>query len=160
MSQGEVKGDKQEVFTQERKKNGQVRFEDNEPDAQQRSSSQRLSKVQKHQKNDERSDISHDDRPWSFSVTLSLGIDTGAHDELWLIFADGGGIRGYWQLLVLQRLMEEIAKTETTSEAKANSSLHPLKPEIPTTQQDSSDSTDAFLPCHYFDFIGGSSTGG
>jgi patatin-like phospholipase/acyl hydrolase len=72
---------------------------------------------------------------------------------------DGGGIRGYWQLVVLERLMEEIAKVERDREPKAMSSLHPLEA-IGQGEHEKKEVTDAYLPCHYFDFIGGSSTGG
>jgi hypothetical protein len=55
--------------------------------------------------------------------------------------------------------MEEIAKVERDREPKAMSSLHPLEA-IGQGEHEKKEVTDAYLPCHYFDFIGGSSTGG
>ncbi|KAF8533535.1 acyl transferase/acyl hydrolase/lysophospholipase [Trichophaea hybrida] len=59
---------------------------------------------------------------------------------------DGGGIRGYSSLIILQELMEKIARLERIDVAidvNGNAADHPLP-----------------LPCHYFDYIFGSSTGG
>jgi hypothetical protein len=112
--------------------------------------------------------------------------------------SDGGGIRGYWSLKVLEKLMEHIGKYEM-SLAKRNSEdrdrnaregLHSFWPEyIPSNvthvnkvylqegEKDYSkyDETEAdwtspqhigkwqtsrrYLPCHYFDYISGASTG-
>lgn len=54
---------------------------------------------------------------------------------------DGGGIRGYAELLILQELMERIVAWELT--------LNQRSMEI-----------DKILPCHYFDYMWGTSTGG
>lgn len=95
-------------------------------------------------------------------------------------FLDGGGIRGLWSLLALERLMENIADQEEQQNEKA---LHSFSPETwpgDLTQEPATDEekrryeveTDPerklaatakasrYLPCHYFDYIGGSSTGG
>ncbi|OCL14592.1 FabD/lysophospholipase-like protein, partial [Glonium stellatum] len=48
---------------------------------------------------------------------------------------DGGGIRAYSSLLILHNLMKEVAALEH-------------------------EETTEFLPCHYFDYVAGTSTGG
>jgi hypothetical protein len=67
-----------------------------------------------------------------------------------LLTLDGGGIRGYSSLLILERLMYEVARWETLFEE-----------ELPLDQR-RSDPFDAksLLPCHYFDYMYGTSTGG
>ena len=106
--------------------------------------------------------------------------------------ADGGGIRGYSALLILQELMRVIGRIERqyasgTSEAEgpAASSYHPLVPLSTSTNIRSKAKKDCiktesspwnirskakkdciktesspWLPCHYFDYIAGTSTGG
>ena len=94
--------------------------------------------------------------------------------------ADGGGIRGYWSLLALEKLMEFVA----AEEEKLNDGevLHSFDPEtlppnvsqVPLTEEEQRHiqslglsehpigrvpPTHRYLPCHYFDQIGGSSTG-
>ncbi|KAF2849951.1 FabD/lysophospholipase-like protein, partial [Plenodomus tracheiphilus IPT5] len=98
------------------------------------------------------------------------------------ISADGGGIRGYWTLLVLERLVEYIAVEEEsyigvgTSEANGGStsaqtphphSFYPMPfPENVVHHEgvvkpyEELSPAERFLPCHYFDYICGSSTGG
>ena len=63
---------------------------------------------------------------------------------------DGGGIRGYSSLLILQQLMREVAKWETRLEAE----------EVTDPSQRKTFDADKLLPCHYFDFMYGTSTGG
>ena len=53
---------------------------------------------------------------------------------------DGGGIRGYSSLLILNALMQRVAFWEEKLGKKFNA--------------------EELLPCHYFDFIWGTSTGG
>ena len=90
---------------------------------------------------------------------------------------DGGGIRGYWSLLALEKLMEYIGDEE-----EEENSYHSFDPEgwpdnvyqTPLTEEEERPIKAAydaklkqrslprnrrFLPCHYFDFICGSSTG-
>jgi Patatin-like phospholipase len=94
---------------------------------------------------------------------------------------DGGGIRGYSSLLIVRRLMTKIMHVEREHKDSAETSYHPLN-YIPS--RDNSISTEKlsnqdgsgkeplsseeierqqrsqYLPCHYFDYIGGTSTGG
>lgn len=99
--------------------------------------------------------------PWSTPTVLSL---------------DGGGLRGTCSLLIIQALMAIIASLETSSRPAYSSSgstpqlvkewvrdemqrLNNISRSSQTT--DSSDSkAHMFLPCHYFDYIAGSSTSG
>jgi hypothetical protein len=73
---------------------------------------------------------------------------------------DGGGIRGYSSLLILKRLMDNIILLETEEPidgfAIESSSDYPWDTE-PDLKKDP---TKAFYPCHYFDYIAGTSTGG
>ncbi|KAL9118960.1 MAG: hypothetical protein Q9187_004487, partial [Circinaria calcarea] len=96
-----------------------------------------------------------------------------------LLSLDGGGIRGYWSLLALQKLMGYIAEKE---ENEDDGTLHSFSPEgwpdnvsqVPRTQEEKRQiaaantpedkcraysNTRRYLPCHYFDHICGSSTG-
>jgi len=65
-----------------------------------------------------------------------------------ILTLDGGGIRGYSSLLILKALMREIAAEENRQEARLNpdSVKHFDENEL--------------LPCHYFDYLYGTSTGG
>lgn len=132
------------------------------------------------------------DGVWSQQNLLSLGayfsLDISTiRFILTVYFTDGGGIRGYWTLLVLERLMMSIADEERAyagaysreQQAEHHSFWpHPF-PENATQGPFSLDEErqlkladgdqaakcnalkDArkFLPCHYFDYICGSSTG-
>ena len=97
---------------------------------------------------------------------------------------DGGGIRGYGSLLILQDLMNKVGEEEkrlqdirssfapykwkplrsrrklTNGEPERHPSnnLSPaaLNHDVPPPTQNSS----LFLPCHYFTYIAGTSTGG
>ncbi|KAK8211633.1 acyl transferase/acyl hydrolase/lysophospholipase [Phyllosticta paracitricarpa] len=78
------------------------------------------------------------------------------------LFPYGGGIRGYSSLLMVQQLMHEIAKWETRLEMEeaaadaerrmSGTSTPPFEPRIFNENE--------LLPCHYFDFMYGTSTGG
>ena len=73
-----------------------------------------------------------------------------AHDANMQIL-DDGGVRGYSTLLILDKIMEAIIRREKSyPDSPAESSYHPLVP--PTAQ--------LWLPCHYFDYIGGIGSGG
>ena len=94
--------------------------------------------------------------------------------------ADGGGILSYWSLLALEKLMEYIAvEEERLNDGESLHSFYPndLPPnvsQIPLTEKEKRHiqewdleedpvgkvpRTRRYLPCHYFDQIGGSSTG-
>ncbi|KAF9700754.1 hypothetical protein EKO04_001391 [Ascochyta lentis] len=90
-----------------------------------------------------------------------------------LLSLDGGGIRGYWTLLVLHRLMESIYHEEMKQAEEDQDEIHSFWPEAypenvsQLAKNHNEDNTPerlpaarAFLLCHYFDFICGSSTGG
>ncbi|MCJ1428056.1 hypothetical protein MMC29_005963 [Sticta canariensis] len=98
--------------------------------------------------------------------------ETAVWDQKVLLALDGGGIRGYSALLILKALMEEIGKLETNhSDEPARSSFHPLSP-APCIATDSESvkshdlveapqtESSPWLPCHYFDYMAGTSTGG
>jgi len=89
---------------------------------------------------------------------------------------DGGGIRGYGTLLMLKALMEKIARFEKQMDMENErngkqligwSSFSPC--EYPPIQRGGESEPrlihelhedQLFLPCHYFTYIGGTSTGG
>ena len=97
--------------------------------------------------------------------------DTEPWDRKAILSLDGGGIRGYSALLILQELMNVIKKLEKSHpDGAAESSYHPL-PWNPLYATDSRTGGEAdpgsqyvesarWLPCHYFDYIAGTSTGG
>ena len=74
----------------------------------------------------------------------------GANMEI----ADGGGVRVYSSLLILEEIMNIINRLEESyldrRVAPANSSYHSFL----------SHKADVWLPCHYFDYIGGTGSGG
>lgn len=90
---------------------------------------------------------------------------------------DGGGIRSYGSLLILQALMNTIGEEEETLDPTIESSFAPseYKPMLKksTTYSDNSEADDVvatptqglpysslFLPCHYFTYAAGTGTGG
>ncbi|PMD14934.1 FabD/lysophospholipase-like protein, partial [Hyaloscypha hepaticicola] len=58
---------------------------------------------------------------------------------------DGGGIRGYSTLLMLQAIMDHIRRLETLSQYEQPEETLPAA---------------AYLPAHYFNYMVGTSTGG
>ncbi|KAH8693887.1 acyl transferase/acyl hydrolase/lysophospholipase [Talaromyces proteolyticus] len=91
-------------------------------------------------------------------------------DEWTLLSIDGGGVRGFASLLFLKALMREIARVEENdfllssilqdtpgADTKpGSSSFYPCDAVLPSGDPQNS----PYLPCHYFDFIVGSGTGG
>jgi hypothetical protein len=90
-------------------------------------------------------------------------------------YTDGGEVRGLYSLHILKQLMDEIRSLETVyvdregKAAPATSSFHPLEPPQNASHGPSSSHygpergsahDEVFLPCHYFDCICGTSTGG
>lgn len=127
--------------------------------------------------------------PWQVYNLLTFGRSTAMYErETLLTITDGGGVRGFWSLLVLDYLMRLVAEREESFD-DPSSDMHPafhsfdpmqyqMDP-YPTYFTDKerqistglkmydrdhairNDSpTKRFLPCHYFDYIGGTSTGG
>lgn len=119
---------------------------------------------------------------WAKRNLLSLGMlhpTATAHVLFTNVCLDGGGVRGYWSLLALEKLMEYVGEEELRQNQNSTHSYYPLKYLPYTTHVDCKghDTTTTcaesgweqvsglsyaqrYLPCHYFDFIGGSSTGG
>ncbi|KAL9625110.1 MAG: hypothetical protein Q9160_000839 [Pyrenula sp. 1 TL-2023] len=125
--------------------------------------------------------------PWEINNLLTLGTWKALKTKTWItnkaIEIDGGGTRGYWSLRALQYLMKLVARVEQNRrpDCPVEVHQHSFQPEdypenVSQTlsqkemQKRSSamndqeklralDDTRRYLPCHYFDFIGGSSTG-
>ncbi|KAF2084113.1 FabD/lysophospholipase-like protein [Saccharata proteae CBS 121410] len=74
-----------------------------------------------------------------------------------ILTLDGGGIRGYSSLLIMEQLMREISIWEQRLEQEEMEKA--LKDDIKTFQPRSFLEHE-LLPCHYLDFIYGTSTGG
>ncbi|KAE8420817.1 acyl transferase/acyl hydrolase/lysophospholipase [Aspergillus pseudocaelatus] len=91
-------------------------------------------------------------------------------DKYTLLSLDGGGIRGFASMLLLEKLMDHVRTVEqdpeflnelremnpTVNVEVAPSSFHPHGCPI----QNHNYAGNLFLPCHYFDCIIGTSTGG
>lgn len=106
-------------------------------------------------------------------TNYSLEFDeTSVWDQKSILSLDGGGIRGYSSLLILRALMKAIGEIERKWPSDpAKSSFHPLEPpsvdsdalhrySIINTKHTERDETSPWLPCHYFDYMAGTSTGG
>ncbi|CCT67855.1 uncharacterized protein FFUJ_14606 [Fusarium fujikuroi IMI 58289] len=94
--------------------------------------------------------ISYEEGPWAHKTILSF---------------DGGGIRGYSSLLVLKRIMIRIQELERGHEEyrAPSSDFYRWKgaPEENIVEDNPDpDRVDKYLPCHYFDYVAGTSTGG
>jgi patatin-like phospholipase/acyl hydrolase len=80
---------------------------------------------------------------------------------LW-IWLDGGGVRGYASLLILKALMSKIQQLEQDQlcqgDRVASSADYPWMEKEPS--KSSLADANKFYPCHYFDYMVGTSTGG
>lgn len=90
------------------------------------------------------------DDPWTKKSILSL---------------DGGGVRSFSSLLILQELMRAVGEHERRLNPDAISSAYSpvvncLPDEGPIPLADGTRSILGYLPCHYFDYVSGTSTGG
>ncbi|KAK0713705.1 acyl transferase/acyl hydrolase/lysophospholipase [Lasiosphaeria miniovina] len=96
---------------------------------------------------------------------------SGVHPEsAWaqqnVLTFDGGGVRGYYSLLQLQKLFEYIEIEEKAQNERLDA-MERMRPEdlssfSPCGQPRHMSHCPTFrpyLPCHYFDYIGGTSTG-
>ena len=74
---------------------------------------------------------------------------------------DGGGVRGYSTLLILNRLMELIKEEEIKQgDGRAKCSFAPNDPPPAEPGAKHEKPSETFYPCHYFDYMFGTSTGG
>ena len=90
------------------------------------------------------------DDPWAKKSILSL---------------DGGGVRNFSSLLILRTLMRAVEEYERRINPGAKSSAYSplvncLPDDGPTSLADGAASVFGYLPCHYFDYVSGTSTGG
>ncbi|KAK4224833.1 acyl transferase/acyl hydrolase/lysophospholipase [Podospora fimiseda] len=105
------------------------------------------------------------------SIAQSTGTgDNHPDQEGWnkinVLTFDGGGTRGFYSLLHLNKLMELIAEEEerlgplsdTLGPPQLLSSFSPLEAPANVSHRNPPEVTP-FLPCHYFDYISGTSTG-
>jgi len=90
--------------------------------------------------------MDHGGDPWARKMVLGF---------------DGGGLRGLSALIILTELMEKVQQYEEKLDRKIESSASPLPSEGWIRREESGRyRPSSFLPCHYFDYIGGTSTGG
>ena len=79
---------------------------------------------------------------------------------------DGGGVRGYGSLVIVQALMEKIGEIERVRGVEARSSVCSPAFKVPDDDKPcvASESVampiSGYWPCHYFDYIAGVGTGG
>ncbi|KAM0237001.1 hypothetical protein ACHAP5_009197 [Fusarium lateritium] len=110
--------------------------------------------------------IPDEEGPWAQKTILTFGNDSPHFVEscIYSRITDGGGVRGYASLLVLKRIMTQIRHIERNHEDPARkSSYYPWMGEREQNANEDnpeSERVDEYLPCHYFDYVAGTSTGG
>ncbi|ERF76103.1 hypothetical protein EPUS_01436 [Endocarpon pusillum Z07020] len=103
--------------------------------------------------------------PHSLPSTVGSNLSEPVSDrrEPWqaknVLCLDSGGVRSISSLLILRELMAKIAEHEHKIEPKAMTSKDSPMVEAARIPEPSSEKT-AYLPCHYFDYVAGTSTGG
>ena len=83
-------------------------------------------------------------------------LEENSWDRKVILSLDGGGVRGLTSLLLLQELMSQVAILEQEADRNALSSAY--SPWVDSGTGD--EKQQGYKPCHYFDYIGGTSTGG
>lgn len=115
---------------------------------------------------EETTELTTEEMDDEYVVTVDPSIATVDEDSPWarkyILSLDGGGVRGYSSLLLLKRLMDKITVFEKEMDPRADSSA--FSPLIDLTSLHSDpmmkELQNTYRPCHYFDYVGGSSTGG
>lgn len=99
----------------------------------------------------------YDEHGDTASFTSTIEAEADPWTKKYILSFDGGGVRCCSSLIVLKHIMQKVEQFEKEEESEATSSLHsPMMDYMPPTGAEARD----FRPCHYFDYIAGSSTGG
>jgi hypothetical protein len=69
-------------------------------------------------------------------------------------YLDGGGVRGYSTLLIIQELMKLCKTFEQRDDPGITSSYHPIPFQTSQGSVMRTTRSGQFLPVHYFDYIG------
>ncbi|KAI1063832.1 hypothetical protein LB506_005398 [Fusarium annulatum] len=94
-----------------------------------------------------------------------ISYEVGPWAQKTILTFDGGGIRGYASLLVLKRIMTRIRELEYQHQdyRASDSSFYRWKGALEDNHLEDDpepERVDEYLPCHYFDYVAGTSTGG
>ncbi|KAF5700326.1 guanine nucleotide-binding alpha-3 subunit [Fusarium globosum] len=92
-------------------------------------------------------------------------VDKGPWSERSVLSFDGGGVRAISSLLILKRIMQKIEMLELTHPdgpcySSSDSMWSPRDRSDPLIIPEESDRIERYFPCHYFDYVAGTSTGG